>query len=79
MLKPMIAVFDKKTSLYDSPMLSRHTGESIREFERISKDPATKFGQHQGDFELHQIGTFDEETGTLNSQITVLHSGHPLQ
>jgi len=66
MLKPVIAVFDKKISLYDNPFAVRHVGEAIRQFETLTKDPQTKFGQHPTDYELYQIGTYDEESGLIN-------------
>lgn len=61
--RPLVAVFDKKTALFDPPFHCRHIGEAIREFDIVRKDPNTKFGKNPEDFDLFQVGEFDEQTG----------------
>lgn len=65
MPKPMIAVYDKKTALFDAPFSCRHKNEAIREWHIVASDRNTKFGKNPEDFDLYEIGTFNEETGEL--------------
>ena len=41
MKSPMLAVYDKKTGLYDNPFIVRHNGDAIREFDHLRKDTST--------------------------------------
>jgi len=65
MLKPVVAVKDKKIGMFDSPFVVRHNGEAMREFDTVRQDKNTKFGKNPEDFDLYQIGTYDETTGEL--------------
>lgn len=64
----LIAVHDKKTGLYDNPFTVRHVGEAVREWDIVRKDPQTKFGKNPEDFDLFQIGEYDDELGQLIPQ-----------
>lgn len=77
MKKPVVAVKDKKIGMFDSPFVVRHPGEAMREFDTVIKDTNTKFGKNPEDFDLYQIGTYDESTGELEtiSPPTHLSSG----
>lgn len=70
---PIVSVFDKKTALYDSPILTQHVGTAIREWDHLRKDPQTKFGKNPEDFDLFQIGTFDPSMGTVENIIPPTH------
>lgn len=62
---PVLCVFDKKTKLYDKPFSIRHVGEAVREFETLKTQKDNKIGMNPDDFELHHIGQFQFEIGTL--------------
>lgn len=79
MIKKVIAVYDKKTALYDAPFSVRHIGEAIREWETITKDPKTKFGKNPEDFDLFQISEYDDTTGQFQNTIPPLHLGSGIQ
>jgi len=66
-MKAICAVYDRKTKLFDQPFSIRHVAEAIREFTIISKNKETKWGKNPEDFDLLQIGTYDDETGTLGN------------
>lgn len=70
---PVVAVFDKKMALYERPFTCRMTAEAIREWDMIRKDTSTKIGKNPEDFDLFQIGTYDDEQGTLESVIPKVH------
>lgn len=65
--RPIVSVFDKKTGLFSNPFSVRHIGEAVREWDIVRKDTDTKIGKNPEDFDLRQIGYFDEQTGELFS------------
>ena len=69
----LVAVFDKKTALFDNPFCVRHVGDAIREWDIVRKNSETKFGKNPEDFDLFQIGEYDDETGTLTTLSPHLH------
>ncbi|QXP08156.1 MAG: hypothetical protein [Arizlama microvirus] len=72
-LTPVIAVFDKKTGLFDPPFTVRHNGEAVREFGIVKKNPETKFGKNPEDFELFQIGNYNDTLGTFENLTQHVH------
>lgn len=70
---PMVAVFDKKTGLYDNPFAVRHIGEAVREWDIVRKDEKTRIGKNPEDFELYQVGEYDDQVGKFNNLETQLH------
>lgn len=69
----MIAVYDKKTGLYDKPFVVRHNGEAIREWDIVIKDTQTKFGKNPEDFDLFQIAYYNDETGAIEMCAPHIH------
>lgn len=70
---PVIAVFDKKLGVYERPFVVRMSGEAIREWDIVRKDTNTKIGKNPEDFDLFQIGTYDDELGTLENAQPKVH------
>ena len=70
---PLIAVYDRKTGLFDPPFMVKHVGHAIREFDIVKRDPNTKFGKNPEDFDLFQVGEFDESTGNASALTPHLH------
>lgn len=68
-----IAVRDIKTGLFDPPFFLRHTGDAVRQWSIVTKNPETKYGAHPADFDLYCLGEFDDETGMYESISPVLH------
>lgn len=73
MNQSVVAVFDKKTGLYDNPFTVRHVGEAIREWDIVRKDEKTKFGKNPADFDLFKIAEFDYQTGNIAPLAPHLH------
>lgn len=61
----MIAVYDKKTALFEKPFVARHIGEAVREWDFVRKDPNLKFGKNPEDFDLYHIGFYDDTTANV--------------
>lgn len=62
---PILAVYDKKTGLYDRPFTARHVNDALRDLAILKQDDQTKFGKNPEDFELFQLGTYEDETGAI--------------
>lgn len=73
MLKPVLAVKDVKIGLFDPPFIVIHNEVAIREWDIITKNTDNKYGKHPVDYELYQIGTYNELTGKLDSLASPLH------
>lgn len=71
--QPIIAVYDKKTGLFENPFVVRHNGEAIREWDHVRQDKNTKFGKNPEDFDLFQIGVYEPETGNLETLKPATH------
>lgn len=71
--KILVSVYDKKVGLFDPPFAVRHIGEATREWSVVKKDPTTKFGKHPEDFDLFQIGEYDEATAHVTPTTPHLH------
>lgn len=69
-LLTVIAVRDTRVEAYMQPNTMRHKGQAIRGFqdEANRADPQNMIYQHPEDFELWQLGTFDDETGQFQNQ-----------
>lgn len=64
------AVWDSAVQAYHRPMFVPHTGGAVRAFadEVNRKDAGNTLNAHPSDYELHQLGIWDENTGSfLNS------------
>lgn len=75
MEQSVVSVFDKKTGLYGNPFIVRHVGEAIREWDVVRKNPETKYGKNPEDFDLMEIGSYDDSKG----HFTNLQSPRTLQ
>lgn len=73
MQNKIIAVYDKKTGLFNMPFAVRHNGEAIREWDIVRKDDKTKYGKNPEDFDLYQIGEYDDATGSIVSITPHVH------
>lgn len=67
MIYKVICTRDIKANVYSQPMFVAHIGQAIRSFgdacQKKDTDPNNILGNHPEDFELVQIGEFDDELG----------------
>ena len=63
----LVCMFDKKAETFTAPIctpgigqLARAIGESVN-----ASDKSETFAKHPGDFQLFDVGSFDETTGRL--------------
>lgn len=86
MLLKVFALYDVKSGAYGTPFFLHHVGEAVRACIDLGGDLNTIVGRHPADFALHELGSFDTETGLLvggqpvshGAVVTFLPKGQPL-
>ena len=61
----IFAVMDTKAGAFMNPFYVRSLGEAIRSFSDESNKPESMFNKHSEDFNLFQLGEFDQTTGEI--------------
>lgn len=64
---------DSKIGVYHPPFFMQHTGQALRAWDELCNDPKTQFNRHPSDFQLYEVGTFDDETGRLDAHTAPQH------
>lgn len=70
----LFCVYDAKASFYLKPFTEQSTVQALRGFDAAVNEGDSQLKKFPDDFELHEIGEFDESTGTLQSRINNLGS-----
>ena len=70
MILTIVSIYDRAAGAYSRPAFVPGRGPAIRSFgdevKRVAPD--NEIQRHPGDFELHQLGTWDDNTGEFNTQ-----------
>lgn len=69
MIFKVFSVYDSKALVYASPFFSQSVGAAVRAFGDAANDPNVPFAKHPGDYQLYEIGTFDDNTGVMDAVI----------
>lgn len=56
---------DKKVGTYFPPTYNAHLASLQRALQEVCNDPQHNFHKHASDFELYELGKFDENTGEI--------------
>lgn len=67
MLLQAFCLLDTKTGIHHAPWFMAHFGAAIRTVQDLASDSNTIVGRHPADYCLMEIGTFDDQTGHLQS------------
>ena len=67
MITPIISIYDRAVLSYMSPFTVRTVGEAKRQLLDTVRDPTHAFSQHPSDYDLVQLGTFNDSNGTIES------------
>lgn len=59
----VVAVFDRAMSAFNRPFYVQARGLAVRSFADEVNRPDGELGKHPADYELWQLGTWDDETG----------------
>lgn len=73
MLMKIFALYDLKSGAHGTPFFMHHVGEAVRACIDLGSDLNTTVGRHPADFALHELGTFDTDTGLLAPMQPVSH------
>lgn len=61
------SLLDIKTGAYSTPFFFPHPGQAIRAVIDLARDMDTTVGRHPADYDLRQVGVFDDATGLFES------------
>ena len=68
MIHQLIAVYDFKSAAYARPVAVPADGAAIRSFQDAVNDKSTAYAKHPEDYQLFNIGTYDDITGEIISK-----------
>jgi hypothetical protein len=63
----VFSIFDTKVSTFGQPFFSQSDGAAVRMVVDAASDAGTMLFKHPTDFVLYRLGTFDEDSGFLES------------
>ncbi len=58
-------IYDTKTESFSNPFFAPTQGAAIRIFSDSASDPATLLNKHPQDFQLYEIGSWNDNTAEL--------------
>lgn len=67
------AVYDSKAACFGAPMFLPNKGIAIRTFSDVCADPASPMAKHPSDYSLHEIGSYDPDSGKLTDISPAVH------
>lgn len=69
----VFTIYDTKGETYNMPWFVKTHGEAERTFSNLANDERTNIAKNPEDYDLFQIGEFDDQTGTLTPHQTPTH------
>jgi len=67
MIKKVFSVYDLKACMYLQPFFDGSSGSAIRAFGDAAQDGKCPIALHPSDYQLFELGTFDDNSGALTS------------
>ena len=61
----VFSVRDRALDAFGQPIFSPSTGLAVRSFSDEVNRPGSDFNKHPEDYDLYEVGQWDDETGTL--------------
>lgn len=71
MITKMFTIFDSKAGAYNAPFCFGATGQAVRAFADLVNDPQSNIARHPADYTLFEIGTYDDQTGTMEGIVHI--------
>lgn len=68
----LMSIKDSKTGVFSQPQLVVNENVAIRNVSIVLKDERSILSQCPNDFDLFIIGSFDDETGVVSSDIKLI-------
>lgn len=75
----MCCVYDSKTESYSAPQSFITRGEALRGWGALANDKGTQIGKYPADYTLFEVGTFDDQKGTVNPNHALVSLGTALE
>ncbi len=79
MIKRVFGIYDIKAETYLTPFFESTTGQATRAFSDAINSPDHPFGRHPNDFTLRELGTFDSDSGLIESHKHPIHVAEATQ
>lgn len=67
MILRVYAVRDLKAQAFLSPFFCPTIGVALRSFAEVANDTKTSIGKYPSDYELFELGLYDDNTGRISS------------
>lgn len=71
MILKMFAIYDRQTEIHHPPLYAHSVGHILRVVGDIFKDPTSPFHNHASDYQLYEIGTYDDATAFVKPLETI--------
>lgn len=75
MIFVVATIFDHKTRVFLPPFFVSHLEVAKRAFAEVANMPGHMVGQNPGDFTLHHLGSFNDETAEFTLLADPMHLG----
>lgn len=62
-----VSVYDVATETFARPFYVTHTAQAVRSFTDEVNREDSEISRHPQDYELWEMGNFDDQTGAMNS------------
>lgn len=69
----VMAIRDLKVNIFNMPWFALSIGQAIRNFGDLVQDPQSAQNKHPEDYNLYQLGEFDDETGAFQNLVAPTH------
>lgn len=73
MILQIFSIRDSKGDLYGQPFFQKTPGEAERSFKTLINDEKSMPSKYPEDFDLYQLGKFDDATGKITPLDTPQH------
>lgn len=71
-MKSIFTVYDSKAAAYLQPFFFNMDAEAIRAITELVQTDGHSFNLHTSDYTLFKLGTYDEQTGKITSDLESL-------
>lgn len=78
MVTCVFAVWDVTAGFFSPPFVQQNKAMAMRSFEMAANDPATMIAKFPAQFQLFQLGTFDDSTGDFERDHKFFSKGRPV-
>lgn len=67
MIYPVFSIRDSVLDAFEPPFLALHDAAAKRTFRNLLDDSGSPYCQNKEDFSLWRVGSFDTDSGSINS------------